>query len=176
MTREYEETYTERDSEGRSQTRTRRGSESVSSNERGTPFQLRDATGTITIDQAGATLEGDKLASRFEQGGSKPGMAIKFGGLSLSFDMAGGRRTLGYKMEEYAITVGKRLYVLGEARDDGGQLRVTKPTEKGKRFLITVKSEEDMVKSALSANKALKIASLVLVVAAAASAILIIIF
>lgn len=173
ITREYEETYTERDSNGKSTTRTRRGSEQVSSNERQTVFELRDDSGTITVDPAGAKLDGEKLMSRFEQG--RGGGTLSLGGLTLSFGSSGARRTLGYKIEEWGIPVGKRLYVLGEASDNNGKLRIAKPEAKGGRYLISIKSEEELLKSARTGSRVLLIVSAVMVVAAVVSSVIILV-
>ncbi|MBU0937090.1 MAG: E3 ubiquitin ligase family protein [Spirochaetes bacterium] len=168
ITREYEERYTERDSEGRSQTRTRRGSEIVSTNERRTNFMLRDASGTISIDPEGASMDGEKLLSRFEQG--KSGASVTIGGMSFNFGgLSGGRNTLGYRLEEWGIPVGKTLYILGEATDKDGQLHLAKPETKGQRYLISVKSEEQLVKAAKTGTLVLRIIAAVLAAGAVVS-------
>lgn len=165
VTREYEEPYTDRDSDGKSRSGTRRGSENVSTNERRTPFTVRDESGAVEVEPDGAPVEGVKVLSRFEQGDR--GSTISVGGFKLSLGaMGGGRRTIGYKLEELALPVGARVYVLGEARDDGGRLRVAKPAAKGGRFMITVKSEEQLVKSAKTGSKVLTVISAVCAVAA----------
>ncbi len=175
VTREYEESYTERDSEGHTKTGTRRGSETVSSNERSVPFQLRDESGTITIDPEGASIDGERIVSQFEQGDRGP--SLSFGNFRLNLGALGsGRRTIGYKLEEWAITLGKRLYVLGEARDDENRLRIGKPAKKGERFIISVKSEEDLTKSAESGAKIMSIVAIVLGVGAIVSAVVILFF
>jgi len=171
ITREYEESYTERDSNGKSTTRTRRGSEQVSNNERHTVFELRDESGTIAIDPAEAKLDGEKLLSRFEQG--QGGAALSFGGITLNFGMIGGRRTLGYKIEEWGIPVGKRLYILGEASDSRGKVHIAKPEAKGGRYLISVKSEEQLLKSAKTGSRVLMIGSALLLLAGIVSTLII---
>jgi len=173
VTREYEETYTERDSDGKTRTGTRRGSENVSTNERRTMFMVRDETGAVEIDPEGAPVEGVKVLSKFEQGNHGPSISI--GGFKLSLGaIGGGRRTIGYRLEESALPIGTRVYVLGEARDDGGRLRVAKPAAKGGRFIITVKSEEQLLKSAKTGSKVSGIIALVLAVAAVVTLVLLI--
>ncbi len=166
VTREYEETYTERDSEGRSRTATRRGSETVSSNERRTAFLVRDPSGSMEVDPEGAAVDGERVLSRFEQG--EPGPSLTIGGFSVSLGRIGqGRRTIGYKLEEWALPVGRTVYVLGEARDDGGRLRVAKPGAKGGRFIISLKSEEQLLKAARTGARVLSIVAAVLMAGAA---------
>lgn len=167
VTREYEETYTERDSDGRSRTATRRGSETVSSNERRVPFFVRDPSGRMEVDPEGAALDGERVVSRFEQG--ERGTSISFGGFTVSLGGIGqGRRTVGYKLEEWVLALGKTVYVLGEARDDGGRLRVAKPGKKGGRFIISLKTEEQLLKSAKTGARVLFAISAVLLAGAAA--------
>jgi hypothetical protein len=165
VVREYEESYTESDSEGRTKTGTRRGSETVSTNERRIRFMVRDATGTTEVDPDGGPIDGERVLSRFEQG--EVGPALSIGGFSLSLSaIGGGRRTLGYKIEEWALPLGARVYVLGEAKDEDGALRIAKPAAKGGRFIITMKSEEQLLSSAKTGSKVLNIIAAVLVAGA----------
>jgi len=167
--REYEETYTETDKDGHKRTGTRRGSEQVSSNERFTRFALRDDSGTVEVDPTGAALDEEKIFSRFEAAQSQTG-SISFGSFRLDLGMfaglGSGRRTIGYKLEEWALPLGKQVYLLGEASDSEGHVVVRKPTEKGKRFILSLKSEEEIVKSASGLATGLIIAAAVLAVGA----------
>lgn len=154
VTREYEERYTERDSDGKTRTGTRRGSEQVSRSERRVPFMVRDQSGAIEVDPEGAPMDGQKVLSRFEPGDRGPSISI--GSFSVSLGaLAGGRRTIGYRLEERAMPIGARVYVLGEAKDEGGRLRVAKPSAKGGRFIISGKSEEELLKSAKTGSSVL---------------------
>lgn len=173
VTREYEEQHTERDSEGHTRTVTRRGSENVSTNERRTRFEVRDATGVTTVDPEGAKLDGERILQRFEQGDRGPALSI--GSLRIPLAALGlGRRTLGYKLEEWAIPVGRNIYVLGEARDSGGSLVVAKPAAKGGRFIVSLKSEEELVKSAKTGSSVLTIIAGVCAAGAAVLLVLVI--
>ncbi len=171
VTREYEERYEEKDSEGHYQSRTRRASEVVARNERSQPFMLRDDSGAVEIDPTGAKIEAEKSLSRFDQG-SQPAPSLGSLLLNLAAEGLGGRRTLGYRLEEWTIPLGKRLYVLGEVSDVEGRLRVKKPTEKGRRFLISVRSEEEIVKGAQGAFTILSVLGGVLAAGALALAVL----
>ena len=160
LSREYEESYTEKDSSGNTRHATRRGSEVLSTNERRLPFLVRDSTGTTTVDPEGATMDGERVLSRFEQG--EGGVSIGLGSFSVRIGPLGsGRRTIGYKLEEWAIPTGRNIYVLGEAKDDGGQLRIGKPGTKSARFLISLKSEEQLVKAAKTGSRILSVLSAV---------------
>ena len=164
VTREYEETYWENDQNNNRVQKTRRGSESVASNTRSVSFLVRDASGTIAVDPDGASFVDEKVFSQFQQGEGR-GASMRFG--SYSFDpgrfaaIGGGRRTLGYRLEESAIPVGRPMYVLGEAVDSEGRLRIRKPDKKGASFIVSLKSEEQLVKGAASSAKGLVIAAVI---------------
>jgi hypothetical protein len=158
VTREYEETYWQTDDKGNRTRQTRRGSESMASNTRSVPFQVRDASGTIEVEPTGAKFVDEKVLSRFEQGGM--GGTLRFGSFSLDagrFLHTGDRRTIGYHLEESAIPVGRNIYVLGEAVDSDGRLRIGKPAAKGGAFIVSLKDEEQLVKGARSASTGMTI-------------------
>ncbi|MDP3177288.1 MAG: E3 ubiquitin ligase family protein [Spirochaetaceae bacterium] len=156
-TREYEEEHWETDKDGHRHRRTRRGSEEVSRILREPPFAVDDGTGAIAVDPRGAKLEAEKSLSRFEPGERAVGLAVGAFTLALGAVLGGGRRTLGYRFEERCIPLGRKLYVLGEASDADGALTVRKSADKGKRFIVSIKSEEEIVAGALGAAKWLKI-------------------
>ena len=54
VTREYEETYWDTDTNGNRVQRTRRGTDSVAHNTRSTPFYIQDATGKIKVKRNNA--------------------------------------------------------------------------------------------------------------------------
>jgi hypothetical protein len=56
-----------------------------------------------------------------------------------------GLRTLGFRMVENTIPLGKSLYVLGDVYLEGGRVKVTKPADKNKPFIVSVKSEDDLI-------------------------------
>lgn len=56
-----------------------------------------------------------------------------------------GSRTLGFRMVEHTIPLGQPLYVLGDAYLENNRLNVTKPPDKKKPFIVSVKSEADLV-------------------------------
>ncbi|MEW5815220.1 MAG: E3 ubiquitin ligase family protein [Spirochaetota bacterium] len=164
VTREYEETYWENDDKGNRRQRIRRGSESVASNTRSVPFFVRDTAGTIAVDPDGASFVAEKVFSQFKQGDFQGG-GLQFG--RYSFDpgrfaaLAGGRRTIGYRFEESAVPIGRTIYVLGEAVDSDGRLRICKPDKKGASFIVSLKSEEQLVKGAQSTAKGLTIVAVI---------------
>jgi hypothetical protein len=161
VTREFEETYWDNDSEGRRSQKTRRGSETVAENTRSVLFDVVDQTGRIRVDPSGAAFVAEKMVTRFEPG--DPSAARwRFGTLeigvsrpSLAFD----RKTIGYRYEESAIPVGQQIYVIGGATDVGGGLRIRKPLQKGAQFIVSLQGQEKLVQSAETASRGLTIAS-----------------
>lgn len=142
VTREYEYTSTSTDSEGRTHTETRRGSETVSSNKRAVKFYLNDGSGEeILVDSEGASIDSIKTYDQFER---EPRQGFSWTSL------ISGSRTLGYQYTERCIPVKAQLYVLGELSDRGGEVAVVKPTKEGENYIISTKSEEQIVADAQS--------------------------
>jgi hypothetical protein len=56
-----------------------------------------------------------------------------------------GTRTLGFRMVENTIPLGQPLYVLGDAYLEGGKVKVSKPADSKKPFIVSVKNETDLV-------------------------------
>ncbi len=157
--REYEETYYENDQQGRRQRRTRTGSDTVAENQRSTPFLVDDTTGQIQIDPGGAEFVAEKVVSRFEPGGDSSGGEIRLGSFSLSLpSLSGDRRTLGYRFEEEAIPLGRNIYVLGEAVELNGELRLKQPGEG--QFIISLKGEEELMRDSQSSATWLLVGSI----------------
>ncbi len=170
VSREYEETYYTTDSEGRNVQRTRRGSEIVSSNSRMVPFDINDGTGKIRINPEGAKMVTEKVFSRFDQG-EPQGMKVSMGKFNINLgNMAPktGRRTIGYRYEEEIVPLNRELYIIGEASDSSGQLQMQLPDEKEQKYIISVKSEEELTRSAEGLVKGFLYGSIACVVLAAA--------
>ncbi len=173
VVREWEETVWKTDAQGNRTQETRKGSDAVASNTRSVRFRVRDATGAVDVDPAGAKIEGEKAVSQF-QPGEPSGGSLSFGGFRIGLPGfgAGGRRTVGYRYEETVLRVGATVYVLGEAVDAGGTLCVRKPAAKDARFLVSTRSEEELVRRAGSSATGLSIAAAISLVAGAALAVL----
>lgn len=161
VTREYEEKYWEKDSEGRQVQKTRRGSEIVASNERMAPFFVADDTGRIKVPSLeGASLDTVKSHSSFQPAGSN----LRVG--SFVLNLAGvGSNTLGYRYEESIIPLHKQIYILGEAVDTGGELAIQRPDNKKDMFIISLHSEEELIKSAQGAQMGFNIGSVIALIA-----------
>lgn len=155
VTREYEETVTQRDSQGNTGQTTNRGSETVSSNKRSVPFYLEDSTGRIDVNPEGAQIATIKTLEDFRP--EAAGGMIAYGGFSLVLGdpPSGRRRTLGYRYREAVLPIGQRAVVVGMMSDHGGHLTVQKPTHLENKFIISLKDEEALAKEAdISAKQA----------------------
>lgn len=177
VSREYEETYWRTDANGYSHQETRRGSDIVASNIRHVPFYVNDGTGRIKLLPEGAEFIADKVFSQF-QSGEVSGPRLSLG--NLSFDLSlfrptSGTRTLGYRYEEEAIQPGKDLYILGEAADSSGELAIQKPAQKKNKFIISTKSEEELIRST-SCNTVLLLVGSIISVAVGIALILLSVF
>ena len=133
--------------DGKTERRRVEKSEVVSSITSTSPFSVRDDSGTVLIAPEGADVDAPEHAlDRFERAGPESGSGGLSGALVdllLDSDDSG---TIGFQHEEWVIRPGRRLYVMGEVSDSGGQLMFTDPAE-GK-FQISTRSEEELVKGA----------------------------
>ncbi len=151
----------DRDSDGdrRRVERTR----TIAQHESEEPFVLTDATGTVTLSPRDADLdEPVKVLDRLDRDQSSSGAGGILETLAQGvFDW--GDRTIGLEREEWVVRPGQRLYVLGEAHDDGGQLGMRKG--EGGRYVISLRSEEELKKSAGRWATAAAVATVALAVA-----------
>lgn len=151
VVREYEEQQTTRDSENKTRTETRRGSETVSSNSQAIPFTLRDNSGELAVNPDGGNIDTVQVLNEFRQENSS-GSSISFGGFNLSLGAGkGGRRTIGYRYTESILPCDREVLVIGTAADEGGQVTLRKPIQSDKKFIISLKSEEELAKSTANA-------------------------
>ncbi|MBN1695920.1 MAG: E3 ubiquitin ligase family protein [Spirochaetales bacterium] len=163
ITRKWEETYWDTDEQGRRQQKTRQGSDTVAQNERSVSFFVQDSTGKVKINPEGAEMIREKVYSQF-QPGEIGGTTVRIGHFSVSIPsitVGGGRRTLGYEYEESILPLDTDIYVLGEAADTGGDIALQKPSDTKKKFLISVKSEEELLRNLKGAMTAMLIGGVV---------------
>lgn len=165
---EYEVQEQERDSNGRSRWVTVRRSEIISSNEQASPFYIDDNSGKkILVNASEAEKITHKIVDRFERELSQSYLnqnrGTSWGEQLINFIGDINRtnsRTIGYRFVEEAIPINARLYVYGEASDRDGELMIVKPKDRKQNFIVSVKSEEELVKSAESTAKALLIGAI----------------
>lgn len=148
VVREWEEEREEYDpQQKRTVRRTHRGSDTVSSNEQMAPCWVEDGTGRLAVRLQGADVDLVQSVDRFEPGEN----ASLLGRL-----LGPNRRTLGYRYTEELLPVDQEVYILGEVRDSEGELSMRKPDAKDKRYLISTKSEEELLREAQKKQTYLK--------------------
>lgn len=160
VTREYEVLEKTKDASGKSSKRWVRKSEVVSNNEnKSHDFMIRDNSGEILLNTDGSELHAKKTYSKFEEGNneSEGGLNISIGSFSIS--SGSNYRTIGFKYEEYAIPTKTPLYIIGDANDRSGRLQISKPTDK-RPFIVSTKSEDEIVKQLSSSAKWMLYASI----------------
>jgi hypothetical protein len=139
VTREYEEDVTTTDEHGKTTTETQKRSDTESSDERRTRFFVRDATGRILIDPTDAELDLADSGSRFD-----PAQRTT---LTRT-------RTLGHRHHEQSLAVGTSVYILGCVVDGQGQPMIARsPKDHKQKFIISRRSERELVASAASAAR-----------------------
>lgn len=116
-------------------------SETIGSKKEGGSFQLNDGTADVMIDIQGADLTLDDTVNRFKTSG---------GSVSFSFgtyhpESSRNRRSKGYREVERNIPVGQQLFILGELHDRNGMPTITISKEKGNPFIVSIKSEEEVI-------------------------------
>ncbi|MGD1842097.1 MAG: E3 ubiquitin ligase family protein [Thermonemataceae bacterium] len=139
--RKYEYRAEEKDSNGQIRHVDRQSTEVVFSDEQQMLFSLEDGSGLpISIDISGAKKYTQKTIDKFVT--KLPEEAHSFVKVA-----KGDTKTLGYTYKEEIIPIDIRLYVLGEASDRKGELTVAKPTNTQQTFIVSVKSEEELIGS-----------------------------
>ena len=163
-----------RDAQGNIRTEWRKHEETVSSNRRESPFWVDDGTGRLRVKPKGARgVELVKVMERFETAGNESGfggqITLSMGRFQMS--LGSGRwdptssRTLGYRFIERVLPIGKPIYAIGEVAatvDEGLLLRPPTDEDKKKPFMVTPKTEEEIVAASQKSAKIMRIIAIVL--------------
>jgi hypothetical protein len=157
---EYKKLERKKDSQGNYQERWVNKKDTVSENSQwANTFGVKDDTGFIEVEPAKAELHVEQFYSNFEKGNPADDAALKLkiGNFSLGIgDKTPGMETIGYRYTESGIKMNTRLYVLGDANDRDGRLAVSKSTDKKQPFIVSTKSEDELVGGLGSAATGLK--------------------
>lgn len=134
-----------RDSNGHMQTRVTKHENTISNEKSSQEISMNDNSSqepvVLEINGTGCKLDIPKTFDRFEPKGNL-GNYRYFNSFSWS---RFGAETLGFKMTEKTINANQSLYVIGEAFRVGNQIHIGKPQDNKKPFIVTTKSEEDLV-------------------------------
>jgi len=164
-----------RDAQGNVRTEWRKHEETVSSSRRESPFWVDDGTGRLRVKPAGSRgVELVKVMERFEPAGANENglggqVTLSLGRFQMS--LGSGRwdpttsRTLGYRFTERVLPIGKPVYAIGEVAvslDEGLLLRPPTEEDKQKPFMVSLKTEEEIVKGAEKSAKVMRFIAIVL--------------
>ena len=134
-----------RDSNGNMQTRVRKHENTISDEKSSQEISMLDNSSSesvvIEINAVGCKDDIQKSFDRFEP---KANMRNYRYFNSFSWDRFGAE-TLGFKMTEKTIEINQSLYVIGEAFRVGNKIHIGKPQDDKKPFIVTTKSEEDLI-------------------------------
>ena len=160
VSREIEELRTERDSEGDLVDRWVSRTETLNNSNLDTPFWIDDGSGRIDVRPGGASYTLQCVVDRFEQANSvERGSSISFGSLSFnigSLSYGDTLRVKGYQFREEILPLGARVYALGEVSDTSDGIALHKPGDADKPFVLSRRSEAEMVSAGDSQAKWLK--------------------
>lgn len=134
-----------RDQNGHMQTRVRKNENIISSEKTSQEISLVDTSTNeevvLDVNGTGCKFEVPETFNRFENK-NNIGNYRYFNSTSWN---RYGADTLGFKMVEKTIEPNQSLYVIGEAYRVGNKLHIGKPQDDKKPFIVTTKSEEDLV-------------------------------
>jgi hypothetical protein len=163
VTREYKETYYETDPRTKQQVaKTRNKTQTLSDSSRMTHFWVEDSTGRVLVNPKGAKLDLEQVADKYEPWTPSILSTITLG--NFAFNLGQFLRspdTLGYRFEEKILPLDRPVYILGAASDSTGQLMIQDPGGIS-RFIISLKSEEQLVRSTSRSLKFLMIGAAIL--------------
>lgn len=134
-----------RDSNGNMRTRVNKHENTISEENSSQEIELiddnNDDSVVLEINGVGCNLDIPKTFDRFEP---KANLGNYRYFNSFSFNRFGAE-TLGFKMTEETIDANQQLYVIGEAFKVGNEIHIGKPQDAKKPFIVTTKSEEDLI-------------------------------
>ena len=136
-----------RDSNGHTQTRVKKNENTISNEKTSQEISIIDSSTNeeviLDINSTGCKFDIPKTFDRFD---SKNNLGNYRYFNSFSWNRYGAE-TLGFKMTEKTIEANQSLYVIGEAFKVGEKIHIGKPQDGKRPFIVTTKSEEDLVNS-----------------------------
>lgn len=149
----YEETYYETDNEGNEQRKTRQGSTILANSSLQINFFLEDETGRIEVNPNRANVDLIKVVDSYEQYQGNPTLYSGQFSCNVNPQTFDNKRILGYQYNEYILPVDTKVYILGEVSDSQGSLVIQHPLNPEGQFIITHKSEEQLLQEKESVAK-----------------------
>lgn len=139
VTRKHEVEVTGEDGKRRTEAR----DETVAEQRSDQPFGVADAGGTTTVEPGPAGVDGARQV------------------LDEYDDAPGPGGTLGHRRQEWVLTAGTPVFVSGEAYDGPSGLVVGAPTQRGDRYVLTTRSQEQVLTATAASDRRLRIAAAV---------------
>lgn len=163
LTREYEELTERKDSDGKMKRQWVRKQEVLVDHEMAAEgFALADEYGDIELGTDGAELHLKEVHEQFEKG-DDPATLFSFNFGPVSIRSGSNVRTIGFRHQASVIPMASSLFVIGGANDRSQELSVSRPLEKDKPFIISVKREDEIVASRDQSRKRKEIGAKVLI-------------
>lgn len=155
ITREWEELERYTDAEGQVQERVRNESEIVFSASSSVSFLVNDGTGRLRVNPERADIELLSVLSEQKPESyvqilnqtlrTQDGLQLEVSSASHRWENADNYSHLRYRFSESLLKPEGQVYLLGTVVDTDGTLTLVKPAEKGQRYIISRKSEEELV-------------------------------
>ncbi|CAG5084759.1 E3 ubiquitin ligase family protein [Parvicella tangerina] len=138
---EFEKLVERKDNDGKIHRNWVADTETIGSIRQGGEFGLNDGTGDVLVDIEGADLTIDHSIDQLKT--SRESVSFSFG--TYHPENTRQKRSKGYREIERNIPVGQQLFILGELHDRNGVPTITISKEKGNPFIVSIKSEEEVV-------------------------------
>ena len=150
-----------KDSDGNTKTRIVKHENNISNEKSSQNISMIDKSSNesviLEINSSGCELDIPKTFDRFEQKNNL-GKYGYFNNYSLN---RFGAETLGFRMTEETIEENQSLYVIGEAYRVGNKIHIGQPSDNKKPFIVTTKSEEEIVNNSDQHAKVLLIGGII---------------
>ena len=171
ISREWEELERYTDSEGQAQERSNQVSEIIYSSSSSTSFFINDGSGKLRVNPERAEIELETVLAEQKTETqvqilnhtlrTQEGLTLDVSPDTQRWEEADNYSHLYYRFSESVLKPNGLLYTLGTVVDTDGVLTLVKPTEKGQRYIISRKSEEELVAQQESQQKGLRLAAII---------------
>lgn len=143
---EYEEIYHVEDDDGSRQQKKRIDTRVVSKIDRYVDFKVNDGSGEITVIPEGADIDSFQIFEDYKPyDGDIEYTSGNYKYTPTHLDRGKDRAVLGYRFSEFVLPIDQSVYVLGETGNEDDNLVIRKSREKDKPYIISNRSEEELV-------------------------------
>lgn len=151
---------------GKGTRRQERRTEVVSDVSSHLPFTLVDDTGAVLVVPERATVDRPERSHK-EYRADASGASLSVLGVTLR--LGSGDGTIGFETEEWVLRPGTQLFVLGEAGEGPGAVRIGKPASG--RFLISTRSKAELTANTRRTQRISMVVAVVALVAGLAAVV-----